>query len=54
MWPLGLDVSEEAFDPGLIGGRMGAAVVLGDGHQRHVSASVVRGHRRPVVGHGQF
>ncbi len=32
-------------------GCAGSAVVLGDGHHRHVGAGVVAGHGRAVVGH---
>ena len=38
--PFVLDVPEERLDPGLVGGRVGPAVVLGDGHHGHVGAGV--------------
>ncbi len=46
--PFTFDVSEERFDPRLVGGGVGAAVVLGDGHQGHVGAGVMRRHRGAV------
>jgi hypothetical protein len=51
--PLGLDVPEEALDPGLVGRGVGPAEALHDGHEGHEVPGVVGGHRRAVVGHRQ-
>ena len=47
--PVALQVAEERFDVRLVGWRSGAAVMLGDRHQRHELASVDSGHLRAVV-----
>lgn len=53
VWPFVLDVTEQGLDPGLIGGGVWSAVVLGDGHQRHELSGRVRGHLGSVVGDGE-
>jgi hypothetical protein len=51
--PVGLDVAEQALDPGLIGRRSGPAEGLGDGAHRHELAGRAARHLRPVVRDGE-
>jgi hypothetical protein len=51
--PVGLDVAEQALDPGLIGRRSGPAEVLGDRAHRHELAGRAARHLRPVVRDGE-
>ena len=53
MGPVGLDVPEEALDPGLVGGGAGAAEALGDGKGGEELAGGVTDHGAAVVAHGQ-
>src|SRR5664280_1262086 len=50
---LGLDVPVEAFDPGLVGGGVWPAEVLGDRAQGEELPGRAGGHLRPVVGDGE-
>src|SRR3954451_10257162 len=47
--PVGLDVAEQALDPGLVGGGAGAAEVLRDRPHRENLPRAAAGHLRPVV-----
>jgi hypothetical protein len=49
VWPVALEVAEEALDVRLVCRSAGPAVMLSDRHQRHEPAGVGRGHLRPVV-----
>src|ERR1035438_6822134 len=53
LWPVGLDVTEQALDPGLVRGRSGPAEVLRDRAHRHERARVDRGHLRPGAADGE-
>lgn len=49
----GFEVTEEAFDPRLVGRGAGPAEMLGDGAQRHELPGRPGGHLRPIVGDGE-
>src|SRR4051812_13708243 len=53
VWPIGLDVAEQALDPGLIGRGAGPAEVLRDRAHDEELARGAGGHLRPVVADGE-
>jgi hypothetical protein len=53
VWPLALDVAEQGFDPGLVGGCGRAAELLGDRQDGHELAGGVGPHLRAVVADGE-